>query len=118
MNAETIAKAVKDYLITLAIADKLPLDMTQLETDSLEEVIQSAIDNDDEDVVKNAEAYELAGNYLVGDGEQTIEEMVELIAANEDQDSLIDYVKGVEVWEKVEFEFTCKYFLNLINYTK
>ncbi len=109
MNTEKVAQAVKDYLITLAIADKLPLDMTLLDLDSLEEVIKST----EED---NEIAYEKAGSYL-SDGEISLEEMVEAIAKHSDQNDLIDNVEGVVVWFKVENRFTCDEFLNLIEYT-
>ena len=111
MNAEKIALAVKNYLITLAIADKLPLDMTQLELDSLTEVIQSTEEDD------NETAYEHAGNYL-SDGELTTEQMVEAIAKHENQADLIDDVEGVVVWEKVERTFDCEEFLDLIGYKR
>ena len=109
MNAEKIAIAVKTYLVTLAIADKLPLDMTQLELDSLTEVIQSTEEDD------NEVAYEKAGNYL-SDGELTTAQMVEAIAKHEDPSDLIDDVEGVLVWEKVTGTFDCEEFLDLIGY--
>lgn len=50
------------------------------------------------------------------DNEYSIEDMIEVI---KDQDAvdgsiLIDYVEGVEVWQKMEFEFTCHEFLQYI----
>ena len=44
--------------------------------------------------------------------------MVDLIKNNPDQNQLIDYIDGVDVWEKVEFEFTCKEFIENIGYVK
>lgn len=109
MNAEKIAIAVKTYLVTLAIADKLPLDLNELELDSLTEVIQSTED-DDNDI-----AYENAGHYL-SDDELTITQMVEAIANHEDPSDLIENVEGVLVWEKVRGTFDCEEFLDLIGY--
>lgn len=43
-------------------------------------------------------------------------ELIGKIRDNENQDELIDYVEGVQVWEKVELEFTCKQFLGEIGY--
>jgi hypothetical protein len=60
----------------------------------------------------------IAGSYLSAGADNDIETMVELIKNNPDQTQLIDYVDGVDVWEKVEFEFTCKEFLKLIHYPK
>lgn len=111
MNAEKIAIAVKKYLITLAIADKLPLDMTELELDSLTEVIQSTEEDD------NEVAYEKAGNYL-SDGELTTAEMVEAIAKHEIPSDPIEFVEGVLVWQKVVGVFDCEEFLDLIGYKR
>jgi hypothetical protein len=60
----------------------------------------------------------IAGSYLSAGAENDVETMVELIKNNADQNQLIDYVDGVDVWEKVEFEFTCNAFLKLIGYGK
>lgn len=43
-------------------------------------------------------------------------ELIGKIRDNENQDLLIDYIEGVQVWEKVELEFTCKQFLEEIGY--
>ncbi len=57
----------------------------------------------------------IAGGFLSADADNDIETMVELIKNSPDQNQLIDYVDGVDVWEKVEFEFTCKEFIKLIS---
>ena len=57
----------------------------------------------------------IAGGYLSAGAENDIPTMVKLIKENPNQNQLIDYVDGVDVWEKVEFEFTCKEFLKLIS---
>jgi hypothetical protein len=56
-----------------------------------------------------------AGGFLSAGAENDIPTMVKLIYDNPDQNELIDYVDGVDVWEKVEFEFTCKEFIKLIS---
>lgn len=43
--------------------------------------------------------------------------IIKKIESNEDQDILIDFLEGVDVWEKVEWEFTCKEFLEVIGWT-
>ena len=58
---------------------------------------------------------ERASNYL-SDGDLSIEEMVEAIAEHTDGNDMIDNVEGVVVWEKVEYAFTCDYFLQEIQY--
>jgi hypothetical protein len=59
-----------------------------------------------------------AGHYLSFSDDEEIVVMIANIIDNENQDELIDYVDGVDVWEKVEFEFTCKEFLELIGLKK
>ena len=56
-----------------------------------------------------------AGDFLSANAENDIPTMVNLIKNNPDQNQLIDYIDGVDVWEKVEFEFTCKEFIELIS---
>ena len=109
MNTERAAQAIKDYLIALKIAKKLPKDLNNLDVDSIREVLDAQFH-------ELEDAYDEAGSFLVGDDELTVKEMVDLIVANEDQTEIIDNIEGVVVWEKVENTFSCKEFLNLINY--
>jgi len=66
--------------------------------------------------VKELTYLDKAADYLVEDDEASIYDMVENIKkqAELDENMLIDWVNGVNVWEKCEFEFTCKEFLKLI----
>lgn len=57
-----------------------------------------------------------AGELLSAGAENDIPTMVNLIKNNPDQNQLIDYIDGVDVWQKMEFELTCKEFLKLIGY--
>ena len=59
-----------------------------------------------------------AQQYLCADDDNDLINQVNNIVNNVNQDELIDYVDEVVVWSKVEFEFTCKEFLNLIGYIK
>ena len=111
MQTTKIAQAVKDYLVDLAVKDKLPSDFTQLSVAKLEKAIKSALPTPRE------QAIELASHYL-SDGDLTVEQMVEAIYNHEDENELIDYVDGVVVWEKVEYSFTCEQFIQEIGYTK
>lgn len=104
-----IAQAVKDYLVSLAINDELPMDMTQLSVSKLAKVIEKQLPSDED------KAIELASHYL-SDGDLSTKEMVEAIANHEDQYDMIDNVEGVVVWEKVEWSFTCEQFLQEIGY--
>ena len=59
-----------------------------------------------------------AQQYLCADDDYDLINQFNNIVNNVNQDELIDYVDEVVVWSKVEFEFTCKEFLNLIGYIK
>jgi len=109
MNIEKTAKAIKDFLVDLAINDKLPLDMTNLSLIDLKIAIEKSLPTDQE------KAIELASHYL-SDGDLTTEEMVKAIYNHPNEDDLIDNVEGVVVWQKVEYSFTCDEFLKEIGY--
>ena len=56
--------------------------------------------------------------YLCADNDRDLISQFTNIVYNINQDELIDYVDEVVVWSKVEFEFTCKDFLNEVGYIK
>lgn len=105
-----IAQAVKDYLVDLAINDNLPMDLSQLDVEALEQVIKSQLPSETDRQVSEAE------HYLCDSDEMTTLQMIEAIADHEDQSDLIDNVEGVVVWEKVEGSITCEDFLQMIGY--
>ncbi len=109
MNASEIASAVQDYLVNLALEDRLPLDLTQLNTTELEAVIQGFLPS------KKDEAVERASHYL-SDSDLPILEQIEAIANHEDYEDLIDDVDGVLVWQPLEGYFTCEEFLSYIGW--
>lgn len=109
MQTEKIAKAVKDYLVDLAIQDKFPMDLNDISEFALEDVIKKSID-----IPTDFEkAVEQALNYL-SDGDLTSAEMVQAILDHENPTDLIDNVEGVVVWQKVEYSLTCEEFINII----
>ena len=61
---------------------------------------------------------EKAKQYLCADNDRDLISQFTNIVYNINQDELIDYVDEVVVWSKVEFEFTCKDFLNEVGYIK
>ena len=61
---------------------------------------------------------EKARQYLCADNDRDLISQFTNIVYNINQDELIDYVDEVVVWCKVEFEFTCKDFLNEVGYIK
>ena len=107
MNVQETAEAIKDYLINLALTDRLPLDMTLLSTQDLISVIQGTMPTERQRII------EAASHYL-SDGDLTTAEMIEAIAKHDDETDLIDNLEGVVVWQKVENSFTCEDFLNFI----
>jgi len=66
-------------------------------------------DNNDEMIAK-------ANHYLVANSDDDVLKQITNIANHFDQNELIDYVDDVIVWERVEYEFTCREFLELIGY--
>ena len=109
MNTTKIAEAIKEHLVSLAINDELPMDMTKLSISKLKKVIESTLPS------KKDKAIALAEHYL-SDGDISTEEMIEAIANHDNQSDMIDNVDGVVVWEKVEWSFTCEDFLNEIGW--
>ena len=109
MNAYQIASAVQDYLVNLAVEDRLPLDLTQLNTTEIEEVIQGFLPTEKDKAVERASHY-------LSDSDLTTLEQIEAIANHEDQYDLIDNVDGVVVWQPLEGHFTCEDFLSYIGW--
>ena len=110
MQTIKIAQAVKDYIVDLAINDNLPMDLTQLDVDTLAKVIESQLPT------QNEKAIELASHYLCESDEMSIEDQVKRVYNHEDEDDMIDNVDGVIVWEKVEYSFTCEQFIYEIGF--
>jgi len=65
--------------------------------------------------VINKRNISLAGEILSADDDTEVEKMIKLILKSKDQNNFIDNVNGVEVWDKVQYEFSVKDFLNYIN---
>lgn len=62
--------------------------------------------------------YQIFGRYLSNDGEEYPIVFAALKKAlAESPDSLIDYIDGITVWDKVEFGFTVKEFCDLADIT-
>lgn len=116
-----IAVAVKKYLVNLAVEDKLPRDITQLNLDELAEVIAPVLEPEKvetEYLGIPEKVLDAASEFLVYNDYNDLAKMVKAIKEETDQDTLIDFVDDVVVWEKIEYGFTCKAFLELINYDK
>lgn len=107
MRTKEIAQAVKDYIVDLAVNDKLPMDLTQLSTDELEEVIKSQLPTAEE------ARLERASHFLCDGDDMTVADQLALIDAQAEIDDsvMLDDVEGVIVWEKIEYSFTVEDFL-------
>lgn len=115
MNVEKTAQAIKDLLVSLAVNDKLPLDMTDLSTDGIETILTESIKQFKIDNAEN-ERIERASHYLC-DGDLSTKEQLALIdkQAEIDGSILLDNVhEDVIVWQKVENSFTVDEFLREI----
>ena len=105
MNVEKTALAIKKFLVELAANDKLPLDMTTLPIEELEEVLRAN---------NQRSRLEWACDILCGDSDEEIERQIELIEACDDDTEFIDSIDGVVVWEKLEWSLTVSEFLEQI----
>lgn len=107
MKTKEIALAIKQHLIDMSNTDRLPSDLTLLDENELIKIIDSVKPSVREIEIKKAM------DFLVGDRDSVIKQL-EAIENTVDKTTLIDYVDGVDVWEKIEFSFTCDEFLSLI----
>jgi hypothetical protein len=107
-------EAIKSILVNMAINDELPMDMNNLDIHS---IVEQAENDCLKDPMYNAsKRIDNALEILSVDEDDTIEKQLALIeeAADKDLDMLIDHIDGVYPWEKVEFEFTIREFLDYI----
>ena len=115
MDTAIVANEIKKYLVKLASKDKLPIDLNELDIIPIDKILRKGLK--DAEGTPLEQAFKKAGEYLC-EGDMPIPHQISNIANYTPQDCLIDYVDGVEVWEKVELEFTCEQFLDLIGYPK
>ena len=113
MKHDETALAIKNLLVKLAVEDKLPMDMTMLDETMFIPILEAEnpIAFLDTSIRRKQKMIDNARQFLVTDSDQEIQEMIDLIEANPDENQEIDYVEGVEVWEKVHYSFTCKSFM-------
>lgn len=111
MKTNEIAQAVKDYIVDLAVNDKLPMDLTQLSTDEIEEVIKTKLSAEDERI-------ERASHYLCDVDDMTIADQLALIDAQAEINDtvMLDNVEDVVVLQMVEWSFTVREFLDEIEH--
>lgn len=117
MTKATLTKELTTYLQVKAKNDKS--DWEDVPTWIIEAAAEFFVDKVNlKQPNKRQQVIENAGRYLYADGDKEISAMVTAIAEHTDETDIIDYVEGVEVWEKVEYKFTCKEFLLDIGYYK
>lgn len=61
---------------------------------------------------------EKARQYLCADNDEDLINQVNNIVNTVNKRELIDYVDDVVTWSKIEFEFTCQEFLDIVGYIK
>ena len=115
-KSKKVAVAVKNYLIGLSVNDKLPTDLNQLDIEEIEKIIESFEPTEKERYIEKASQYLCDSHYSGTD--LSIEEQVKAIANHNDSSYLIDNVDGVIVWMRIENEFSCDDFLELIGYVE
>jgi len=91
MKANEIAQSVKDYLVDLAVNDKLPLDLTQLSVTELSSIIEDTPEDRKVCWWSNADV-EIALGWLNDDREEDGEEPIPF--TEELGHSVLDKVEG------------------------
>lgn len=107
MNTQLVAEEIKSHLVKLAASFKLPSDLTQLNTKPIERILQKSIDN-------NFTKDQMA-TFLSNDLEEH-DEIIKILRKElkENPDQMLDFVDGINVWEKVEQSFTVRTFCEQI----
>jgi hypothetical protein len=93
-------KQIKQVLIRLAENDELPMDMNDLD--------ESIFEDDSSDWLD-------AASHILCDSDLSVEEQVKLIA-EQDDDTSIDLLEDVLVWEPLIGRYTASKFLSEIGY--
>jgi hypothetical protein len=99
-NLAKIKNYIKDILVSKAIDDTLPMDMTQLDVDGLFDLAEACIK---------------AEEFLCVD-EASVVDQVRAIINEEDTSTMIDHIDNVCPIEQFEYNFTAKDFLEHIGY--
>ena len=113
---------VRQILIdTIYTPDAKPRFINSKWTNIVVGVDKSNLVHIEEGVEKLLEAFEstpedIAYEILSCDEDYALEEMIEAIEEQDKKDGslIIDWVDGVQVWQKLEYEFTCHEFLKHI----
>ena len=100
-NLDEIKSYIKNILVSRAIDDTLPMDMTELDIDGLFDLAEACIK---------------AEEFLCVD-EASVVDQVRAIINEEDETKMIDYIDDVCPIEQFEFNFTAKDFLIQIGYS-
>lgn len=104
-----VADKVEEHLIMLAIENKLPMDMTELD---LTEVVQNAVEQHRKEF--RTDVLNAMGHYLSNDPSEFPELIEKIEAAEDDPDTLIDSIDGISMWEPLEGRWTVDQFKTVI----
>lgn len=99
-NLAKIKTYIKAIIVSKAMDDTLPMDMTELDIDDLFDLAEACI---------KAEEF-------LCDDETNIVEQVRAIIREDDATTMIDHIEDVCPIEQFEFNFTAKDFLEHIGY--
>lgn len=107
-------ETVKSIIVEMTCNDELPMDMNELDIDAVFDKAEEMVKEDEN--YKNAQAYDLAGEFLVPDDELDVIEQVNAILEEYETDpsGMIDHVEGVLPTEQFQYSFTNKDFLSQI----
>jgi len=106
MKNYLLAEEIKSILVEMTINDMLPMDMTQLDMQS---VMSKALTNlQSTEQYKRVERLEKLREFICIEDDKELIEAYEILDAHEDKSDLIDWVDGVTVVERYQTVFTVK----------
>jgi ribosomal silencing factor RsfS len=102
-NLAKIKTYIKAILVSKAMDDTLPMDMTQLDVDGLFDLAEACIK---------------AEEFLNTDEKSIVDQVRAIVNEQEyEPTTIIDYIDGVQTIEEFEFTFTVKDFLEQIGHS-
>ena len=101
-----LAEKIKEKLVTMAIEDKFPLDLNDLDMSGI--LDQSRKDLlKDELYVKNIKLENLS-EFVCAEDIDDLMSMLEILETHQNKDDVVDWVDGITMVEKYEYTFLVK----------
>ena len=101
-----LGEEIKSILCDMAVNDTLPLDLTQLDMDSVIETASKNLNNNE--FSKVAIRVEKLDDYLSSDKDNTLADQYQILdkLGSKFDDEMVDYIDGIQVLQLYEFSLT------------